>query len=65
MEAINEQEIAEGAMKMITITLDSRRLERAAFGCFGWRMRMAKLLISLSCWILRTNLEIDPIEGKS
>jgi len=50
--------IGRNLMKHVTIEIDARKIERAAFGLLRWRMHLARLLVRWAARILRCGVEL-------
>jgi hypothetical protein len=56
MAAINIK--GKHLMRSMTVVIDATRLERQAFGIFGWRLWLARRCFGLGVTVLRCGLEI-------
>lgn len=56
---MDERVIVQDWRRRTTIRVDGRRLDRAAFGVFRWRRRLAMLFFWLGSRVLRIGLEFQ------
>lgn len=56
---MDEKVIVQDWRRRTTFRIDGRKIERAAFGVFCWRRRLAVLLFVLGARILRVQLDFQ------
>jgi hypothetical protein len=55
---VDENEIAKEVLHTVALEIDVDKMNRALFGCFDWRLKVATFLFKLSAIVLKINCEI-------
>ena len=51
-------------MQQLTLTIDMSKVEREAFGRWGWRRRLATWLLGLAARVMRTGIAISGADNE-